>query len=32
MEEFFTATTLGFFSISPSRLMVRAVPASCGML
>ena len=32
MELFFTATTLGFFSISFSRLMVRAVPASWGML
>ena len=32
MELFFTATTLGFFSISFSRLMVSAVPASCGML
>ena len=32
MEEFFTATTLGFCSMVRSRLMVRAVPASCGML
>ena len=32
MEEFFTATTLGFFIISANRLMVRAVPASWGML
>ena len=32
MELFLTATTLGFLSISRSRLMVRPVPASWGML
>ena len=32
IEEFLTATTLGFLSISCSRGIVRAVPASCGML
>ena len=32
MEEFFTPTTRGFFSISFSRDMVRATPASWGML
>ena len=32
MEEFFTATTRGFFCISFSREGVRATPASWGML
>ena len=32
MELFFTAATLGFLHISLNRGMVRATPASCGML